>query len=167
VTGDFRVSSDNIGMVMHSSPVEIWESLDCFNKKVEEMTAEENSNCEFSSSSIGLFLTHVQPNPYFFSILPTLMTVCLLGHMINPEYTFSTVPEVLEWAGDRVNFMFCVKESSDIPRAISTLIENRATTRAFLEIGVDDMLNVAETNVAGWEEVYYVIEIYDKDDLER
>ncbi len=36
---------DNIGMVMHSSPIEIYESLDCFKKRVEEMTAEENSKC--------------------------------------------------------------------------------------------------------------------------
>jgi hypothetical protein len=49
VKGDFRVSkglifeypdsntnlTDNIGMVMHSSPVEVYESFDCFNKKVD------------------------------------------------------------------------------------------------------------------------------------
>jgi hypothetical protein len=95
VKGDFRVSSDNIGMVMHSSPVEIWESLDCFNQSVEEHSAEENSEC----------------------------------HMEVTNITFSTVPEVLAWADGVINFMFCVKETEDIPRAITTLVENNATNR--------------------------------------
>jgi hypothetical protein len=33
-------------MVMHSSPIEVYESLDCVHKRVELMTAEENSNCK-------------------------------------------------------------------------------------------------------------------------
>jgi glycerophosphoryl diester phosphodiesterase len=127
VKGDFRVSSDNIGMVMHSSPIEIYESFDCFHKKVEEHTAAENAAC----------------------------------HMINTEYMFQPVPDILQWANDTINFMFCVKESSDIPRAISTLVENGATHRAFLEIGVSEMLDTVSNNVPSWEEVYYIIEMGD------
>mmetsp|Transcript_29569 Transcript_29569/g.54716 ORF Transcript_29569/g.54716 Transcript_29569/m.54716 type:complete len:306 (-) Transcript_29569:147-1064(-) len=133
VKGDFRISKDNIGMVMHSSPVEIWESLDCFNELVEEHTAEENSQC----------------------------------HMEITDITFSTVPEVLAWADGVINFMFCVKETADIPRAITTLLENNATNRAFLEISVDEMLGLVEDTVPHWEEVYYVINFHTAADMDR
>lgn len=133
VKGDFRVSKDNIGMVMHSSPVEIWESLDCFNELVEEHTAAENSQC----------------------------------HMEITDITFSTVPEVLAWADGVVNFMFCVKESEDISRAITTLLENNATNRAFLEISVNEMLGLVEDAVPHWEEVYYVINFHTTADMDR
>jgi hypothetical protein len=119
------VSKDNVGMVMHSSPIEVYESLNCFGKKVEEQTAAENEQCK----------------------------------MLLTEYTFISVPYLLEWAADKVNAMFCVKESTDIPRAISTLIENNATQRAFLELGLGNFITTAQNNVPGWDQVYYVIEI--------
>lgn len=133
VKGDFRVSSDNIGMVMHSSPIEVWESFDCHGKKVKEQTAEQNAAC----------------------------------HMINTNYTFQTVPDILKWTNDKINFMFCVKETADIPRAISTLIENNATHRAFLEIGVNEMQDTAAANTEGWDQVYYIIEMSNQDEFNR
>jgi glycerophosphoryl diester phosphodiesterase len=132
VKGDFRVSKDNIGVVMHSSPVEFYESFNCRGKKVEEMTAAECTQCE----------------------------------MIYTNYTFITVPDMLAWADGKINVMYCVKESTDIPRAVSTLIENSAQHRAFLEIGVDEMLNIATTS-EGWQEVYFVIEIHNAGELQR
>ena len=133
VKGDFRVSKDNIGMVMHSSPILAYESFDCVQRKVEEHTAAQNSAC----------------------------------HMVYTNYTFTTVPDVLKWASNKINFMFCVKESTDIPRAISTLIENKATHRAFLEIGVGNMLATVAANVDGWKDVYYIIEISTVDEFNR
>lgn len=133
IKGDFRVSSDNIAMIMHSSPVEIYESFDCFNWKVEEHTSAENAQC----------------------------------HMLNTTYTFQPVPDILKWADDRINFMFCVKETTDIPRAITTLIENEATHRAFLEISVTDIINTAAANTVGWADVYYIIEVHNVDDFNR
>lgn len=132
IKGDFRVSQDNIGMVMHSSPVEIYESLNCRGKKVEEMTAAECMQCE----------------------------------MINPKYNFMSVPDLLTWSADKVNVMFCVKESHDLPRAISTLIENNATHRAFLEVHVDTFLQTVANNVPNWDEVYYVIEVASTADID-
>lgn len=41
---------------------------------------------------------------------------------------------MLKWADERINFMFCVKESTDIPRAITTLGQQRHPP-GFLEIG--------------------------------
>lgn len=133
VKGDFRVTKDNIGMVMHSSPVELYESLNCWNKKVEEMTVEECKQCE----------------------------------MINPDYNFISVPDMLSWAEGKVNVMFCVKENTDIPRAISTLMENNANHRAFLEVHVDAFLQTVSDVVPDWNNVYYVIEVGSTDDIDR
>ena len=73
---------------------------------------------------------------------------------------------MLAWAKGKINVMYCVKESSDIPRAISTVIENGAQDRAFLEISVSEMLEIA-TASEGWDEVYYVIELKHHEDVPR
>lgn len=133
VKGDFRVAKDNIGVVMHSSPVEIYESLTCHGKYVEEMTSEECSKCQMEVT----------------------------------QYTFMTVPDFLAWANDKVNVMFCVKESTDIPRAITTLLENNASHRAFLEVHVNDLLALEANQVPYWDQVYYIAELGQKEDLEK
>jgi glycerophosphoryl diester phosphodiesterase len=48
VKGDFRVSKDGVGVVMHSSPVLVYESFNCFGKLVEEMTVEECKQCKMA-----------------------------------------------------------------------------------------------------------------------
>lgn len=131
VKGDFRVSMDNVGVVMHSSPVESYESLNCFGKYVEKMTAAECEQCK----------------------------------MALTDFTFITVPNMLAWADGKVNVMLCVKESFDIPRAISTLIENNATHRAFLEIKIGSFFSVMDTE--GWSKVYYVVELGDSSEVEK
>jgi hypothetical protein len=124
-----------VGMVMHSSPIEVYESLNCFGKKVEEQTAAENEQCK----------------------------------MLLTEYTFISVPYLLEWAADKVNVMLCVKQAStDLPRAISTLIENNATQRAFLELKLGDFIQYVANNtpnLPGWDQVYFVVEIYSTSDV--
>lgn len=132
VKGDFRVAKDNIGVVMHSSPVEFYESINCRGKYVEDMTSDECSRCQMEVT----------------------------------QYTFMTVPYFLSWAGDKVNVMFCVKQSKDIPRAITTLLENNASHRAFLEVHVNDLLALEVNDVPHWDEVYYVAEMSDKDQFE-
>jgi glycerophosphoryl diester phosphodiesterase len=122
VKGDFRVSKDNIGVVMHSSPITWYESPTCWGKKVEEMTAAECTSCQMALSS----------------------------------YKFISVPQLLSWAKDKVNVMLCIKNDIDIPRAITTLVENNATDRAFLEIKVKDLNRIKD--VKGWEKVYYLAE---------
>lgn len=71
--------------------------------------------------------------------------------MINPSYNFISVPDMLAWADNKVNVMFCVKNNTDIPRAISTLIENKASHRAFLEVGVNNYLNTVAAEAPGWD----------------
>lgn len=133
IKGDFRVSADNIGMVMHSSPILFYESPNCYNKKVEEMTSAECQQCKMEIT----------------------------------DYTFITAPYLLDWAKDKINVMFCVKESRDIARAISTLIENNATHRAWLEVGLDDLLNTAASNISNYLDVYYVVELRSSNDVDR
>ena len=38
---DFRVAKDNIGVVMHSSPILAYESFNCYDQYVENMTSDE------------------------------------------------------------------------------------------------------------------------------
>lgn len=127
VKGDFRVSLDNIGMVMHSSPIEVYESINCFGKYVEKMTAAECEKCQMEVTN----------------------------------YTFISVPTLLAWAENKVNVFLCVKENSDLPRAITTLIENNATHRAILEIGLSVFVDIYNnpSKYPGWDQVYYVIEL--------
>lgn len=120
-------------MVMHSSPILLYESINCFNKKVEEMTAEECKQCQMEIT----------------------------------QYHFISAPDLLAWADGKVNTMFCVKETADIPRAVSTLIENNATHRAFLEISVNEVLGLESDNVEGWDQVYYVINFGSTDEFNK
>ncbi len=49
---DGRITKDGIVVLAHSSPIEAFESLDCTNKKIEEMTAAEVTACHrFPSQS--------------------------------------------------------------------------------------------------------------------
>jgi glycerophosphoryl diester phosphodiesterase len=55
-------------------------------------------------------------------------------HLTITSQTYITVPHLLEWARDKAIVMLCVKEQRDIARAITTIIENNATDRSFLEL---------------------------------
>lgn len=52
---DVRVTSDNVPIIAHSSPIELYESLDCANQKIEEMTAAEVTACHRFPSSTETF----------------------------------------------------------------------------------------------------------------
>jgi hypothetical protein len=70
--------------------------------------------------------------------------------------TFITVPTLLHWADGIQNVMLCVKDTSakGVARAISTLVEEQATHRAFLEIKVNELLeHVGTAQPPGWEQV--------------
>jgi hypothetical protein len=43
---DVRVSSDNIAVLAHSSPIELYESLNCYNQYIEDMTAAQIVQCQ-------------------------------------------------------------------------------------------------------------------------
>jgi hypothetical protein len=83
------------------------------------------------------------------------------------QYTFLTVPQLLSWAENKVNVMFCVKESKDIPRAITTLLDNGASHRAFLEVHTDDFLALEANQTPFWDQVYYVVELKSHEDYDK
>jgi len=90
---------------------------------------------------------------------------CTKCQMEITKYTFITVPQLLAWAENKINVMFCVKKSTDIPRAITTLLELNASHRAFLEVHVNDLLVQEQQQSPSWDQVYYVVELSGKDDL--
>jgi len=52
---DVRVTKDNVPVIAHSSPIKLYESLDCANKKIEEMTAAQVTKCHRVPSSTETF----------------------------------------------------------------------------------------------------------------
>ena len=52
---DVRVTKDNVPVIAHSSPIKLYESIDCANKKIEDMTAAEVSKCHRVPSSTETF----------------------------------------------------------------------------------------------------------------
>jgi hypothetical protein len=52
---DVRVTKDHVPVIAHSSPIEIYESLDCANKKIEDMTAAQVTACHRFPSSAETF----------------------------------------------------------------------------------------------------------------
>ena len=52
---DVRVTADNIPVIAHSSPIQLYESIDCANKKIEEMTAAQVTACHRFPSTTETF----------------------------------------------------------------------------------------------------------------
>ncbi|MBL9007548.1 MAG: hypothetical protein JNJ46_25045 [Myxococcales bacterium] len=52
---DVRVTKDNVPVIAHSSPIKVYESLDCANKKIEDMTAAQVTKCHRVPSSTETF----------------------------------------------------------------------------------------------------------------
>ncbi len=52
---DVRVTKDNVPVISHSSPLKLYESLDCANKKIEDMLATEVTACHRFPSGTETF----------------------------------------------------------------------------------------------------------------
>ncbi len=52
---DVRVTKDDVPVISHSSPIQLYESIDCYNKKIEEMTAAEVTGCHRFPSTTETF----------------------------------------------------------------------------------------------------------------
>ena len=52
---DARVTKDHVVVIAHSSPLQAFESLDCYNRKIEEMTAAEVTKCHRVPSSTEIY----------------------------------------------------------------------------------------------------------------
>lgn len=129
--GDYRVSKDGVGVVVHSSPFEWYETLNCKGKRCEDMLASEiTGTCK----------------------------------MALTNYHFQKVLDLLAWADGKVIIMLCIKNSNDLAHAIQTIITAGAQDRAFLEVGVSDMINVIP-KIPEWQQVFYMVDARSQDDL--
>jgi glycerophosphoryl diester phosphodiesterase len=52
---DVRVTRDDVPVIAHSSPIQLYESIDCYNKRIEEMTADEVTACHRFPSTTETF----------------------------------------------------------------------------------------------------------------
>jgi glycerophosphoryl diester phosphodiesterase len=52
---DVRVTKDNVPVIAHSSPIKLYESIDCANRKIEEMTAAQVTKCRRVPSATETF----------------------------------------------------------------------------------------------------------------
>jgi len=53
VKGDFRVCKENVGVIMHSSPIEWYESVECRGKIVDDMTVAQCEACPMATTSFN------------------------------------------------------------------------------------------------------------------
>ena len=90
----------------------------------------------------------------------TEVTQC---HLTVTSQTYITVPHLLEWAEGKSIVMLCVKESRDIARAITTIIDSNATDRVFLELRLGNLQSVI--NLPLYDQVYYLAECNTADDI--
>lgn len=90
----------------------------------------------------------------------TQVTEC---HLTVTSQTYITVPHLLQWAQGRSIVMLCVKEPRDIARAITTIIENNATDRTFLELRLGNLQSVI--NLPFFDQVYYLAECNSANDI--
>ena len=113
-------------------------------------------------------LAYESPHCYGKKVEEMTTAECETCKMEITNYTFISAKTLLDYANGKVNTMFCVKERTDIPRAIESLVEYNATHRAFLEVGLADYVATvsADTAAPHWEKVYFVIEIYGSSDVQ-
>jgi len=52
---DLRMTQDGVAVVAHSSPIEVYESLDCAGRKIEEMTGAQVAGCHIFPSTSETF----------------------------------------------------------------------------------------------------------------
>lgn len=108
---DVRYTMDNIGVISHSSPIQLYESIDCNGKKIEDMTAAQVTGC------------HRVPNNENFQklddVLDTLRGKLAIQLCVKLNTDFGkTIQNVL--AKNAQDFAFIEANSGDFP-AITAL----------------------------------------------
>ena len=81
------MTQDGVAVAAHSSPLEIWESLDCYGKKIENMTAAQVTSCHmlpsletfprvddvlaWAKGKLVVMLTVKSPRAFMYELEPT------------------------------------------------------------------------------------------------
>lgn len=107
---DVRVTRDNVPVIAHSSPIKIYESLDCANKKIEDMTAAQVTACHRFPSGTETFQRLDSVLEYLRGKMVTELTV-----KRSTDYA-RTIEEVI--ARNAADFAFLEISTSDLQNLI-------------------------------------------------
>lgn len=143
---DVRVTMDNVPVIAHSSPIEAFESLDCVNRRIEQMTAAEVTQCHRLPSRTQTFqrlddvlnylrgkmvaqLTVKESTDYARTIaeLHTLGATDFAFLEINTQELQTLIPTIT--GGDRVWYLINVATNY---AEVDTLIDTVRNPRAFM-----------------------------------
>lgn len=111
---DVRVTKDDVPVIAHSSPIEIYESLDCFDKKIEEMTAAQVVKCHRFPSTTETFQRLDDVLSYLRGKMVTQLCVK------RPEDYGRTIAEILAQKAEDFAFIE-LGSTSDLQNIIPTL----------------------------------------------
>jgi glycerophosphoryl diester phosphodiesterase len=125
---DVRVTKDNVPVIAHSSPIELFESLDCANDKIEEMTAAEVTACHRVPSATETFQR-------LDDVLDMLRGKLVIQLCVKEKKDYArTIAAVL--AKKAEDFAFIETDAADMPSLIPSLPDAGA---------VDYLVNVASS----------------------
>jgi len=131
---DVRVTKDNVPVIAHSSPIKVYESLDCANKKIEDMTAAQVSKCHRVPSSTETFQRLDEVLEYLRGKMTVELTV-----KKSADYA-RTIEEVIARRAE--DFAYLEISTRELRDLIPTL---RGSDRVYYLINVES--NLAEIDV--------------------
>jgi glycerophosphoryl diester phosphodiesterase len=115
---DVRVTADNVPVIAHSSPIEIWESVGCSGQKIEEMTADEVTACHRFPSTTENFQR-------LDDVLEYLRGKMVVQLCVKEEVDYGrTIEEIITRGAE--DFAFIELSTSDLQYIVSTLPGNES-----------------------------------------
>ncbi len=141
---DVRVTKDDVPVISHSSPLEIYESVDCYGKKIEEMMAADVTKCHRFPSTTETFQRLDDVLKYIKGKMVVQLTVKL-----STDYA-RTIAEVHAQGAE--DFAFLEISTSELQNLIPT-IPGADSIYYLIEIGsnlseVDTLLNTIKNPYA-------------------
>jgi hypothetical protein len=126
---DVRVTSDNVPVLAHSSPITVYESTDlaCYNRNIEDMTAAQVIACRRVPSSLGQH--------------------------------FQRLDDVLNYIRGKMVVQLCVKRSQDYQRTIDEIHTLGAEDFAFIELGSAAELQTIIPGLTNAGTVWYLVNV--------
>jgi len=115
---DVRVTADNVPVIAHSSPIEIWESVGCSGQKIEEMTADEVTACHRFPSTTENFQR-------LDDVLEYLRGKMVVQLCVKEEVDYGrTIEEIIAKGAE--DFAFIELSTSDLQYIVPTLPGNES-----------------------------------------
>jgi len=115
---DVRVTADNVPVIAHSSPIEIWESVGCSGQKIEEMTADEVTACHRFPSTTENFQR-------LDDVLEYLRGKMVVQLCVKESVDYGrTIEEIIAQGAE--DFAFIELSTSDLQNIVPTLPGNES-----------------------------------------